>query len=283
MKPETLLQTHWKDTPFEHQKDILSFHHCQANTLDNSDVGAGKTAPMVTYLQEMYQMGAIRTTLIICPNSILENWQIEINRWSDLSSVILRGTKTKRLKSLSESAQIYLINEHNFDCIVCDEIHHIKSYKGSYSKPTQAFLARELGRVANYRKGMTGTLLTNSLVDLWSIAKFISPVIFNTNFWGFRSRYMYDANAGKPWAKWPDWQSRPGAAEKIKHLLHPYVIRFEKRDVLKFLPPVLFQKRMVDLSLEQEKALKELKRHFLTELEDGRILTAAHIDKINLS
>jgi len=289
MKSETLLQYSWKDKPFEHQKDILSFHHCQANTLDNSDVGAGKTAPMVTYLQEMYQMGAIRTTLIICPNSILENWQTEISRWSDLACVILRGTKTKRLKSLSESAQIYLINyegirvihrdlmEHNFDCIVCDEIHHIKSYKGSYSKPTQAFLARELGRIALYRKGMTGTLLTNSLMDLWSIAKFISPIIFNTNFWGFRQQYLYDANLGKPWMKWPDWQPKSGAAEKIKHLLHPYVIRFEKRDVLKFLPPVLFQKRMVDLSLEQDKALKELKRHFLTELEDGRILTAAHI------
>jgi len=289
MKPETLLQTSWKDKPFEHQKDILAFHSCQDSTLDNSDVGAGKTAPMVTYLQEMYQMGAIRTTLIICPNSILENWQTEINRWSDLSSAILRGARTKRLKSLSESAQIYLINyegirvihrelmECGFDCVVCDEIHHIKSYKGSYNKPTQAFLVRELGRVVNYRKGMTGTLLTNSLMDLWSIGKFISPLIFNTNFWGFRSRYMYDANAGKPWAKWPDWQPKPGAAEEIKQLLAPYVIRFEKKDVLKFLPPVLFQKRMVDLSLEQDKALKELKRHFLTELEDGRILTAAHI------
>jgi len=289
MKSETLLQTSWKDKPFEHQKDILPFHLSQANTLDNSDVGAGKTAPMVTYLQEMYQMGAIRTTLIICPNSILENWQAEINRWSDLSSAILRGTKAKRLKLLSQPAKIYLINyegirvihkelmEYGFDCVVCDEIHHIKSYKGSYNKPTQAFLARELGRVANYRKGMTGTLLTNSLMDLWSIAKFISPVIFNTNFWGYRSRYMYDVNAGKPWAKWPDWQPKPGAAEEIKQLLAPYVIRFEKKDVLKFLPPVLFQKRMVDLSMEQDKALKELKRHFLTELDDGHILTAAHI------
>jgi len=180
MKPATLLQTSWKDKPFEHQRDILSFHHCQANTLDNSDVGAGKTAPMVTYLQEMYQMGAIRTTLIICPNSILENWQTEISRWSDLKCVILRGTKAKRLTLIAgqtlpaEPVQICLINyegirvihkelmEQGFDCIVCDEIHHIKSYKGSYRKPTQAFLVRELGRVANYRKGMTGTLLTNS-------------------------------------------------------------------------------------------------------------------------
>jgi len=54
MKPETLLQTSWKDKPFEHQKDILGFHHCQANTLDNSDVGAGKTAPMVTYLRYFF-------------------------------------------------------------------------------------------------------------------------------------------------------------------------------------------------------------------------------------
>jgi len=279
-------------TPFEHQKEILAFHAAHPNTLDNSEVGVGKTAPIVTWLRKKATVES--PALIVCPNSILDNWVKEIKDWSYLHCTILRGTKEKRLALFKQPTQVFLINYEGvrvvhkelmakgFDAVVCDEIHHIKQYKGSYSKPTQSFLVRELGRTTNHRKGMTGTLITNGLEDAWAIGKFIDPMIFQQNgkplnFWGYRNKYLYDANAGKSWMKWPDMKPRPGAVEEIKGLLAPYTIRFEKKDVLKWLPPVLFQKRMVELTNEQKKALRDLKVHFLTELRDGHILTAAHI------
>jgi len=275
-------------TPFEHQKEMLKFHASSNCTLDNSDMGTGKTAPMVRYLEQLCEY-FIETALVVCPNSIVDNWIKEITTWSLLTCIALRGTKAQRLNLLKKRVEVYLINfegvrvihkelmAKNFRAVVVDEIHHIKQFKGSSSKPTQSFLVRELGRVATYRKGMTGTLITNDLMDVWSPARFISPKIFPENPWGFRNRYLYDANAGKSWMKWPDMKPRPGAAEEIREKLRPYLIRFEKKDVLKFLPPVLFQKRMVELTDEQKKALKELKLHYLTELADGHILTAAHI------
>jgi len=281
-------------TPFEHQKEMLAFHLAHPCTLDNSDVGVGKTPPMITWLQKLSRQDGVIRSLVICPNTITENWVNELGTWSNLSSIILRGTRQKRLDLLKQPADLYLINYEGvrvihrelmakgFDAVVCDEIHHIKQYKGSYSKPTQSFLVRELGRTTNYRKGMTGTLITNGLEDAWAIGKFIDPMIFQQNgkplnFWGYRNKYLYDANAGKSWMKWPDMMPRPGAVEEIKKLFAPYTIRFEKKDVLKFLPPVLFQKRMIGLTDEQKKALHDLKLHFLTELNDGHILTAAHI------
>lgn len=284
-------------TPFEHQKEMLAFHAASFSSLDNSEVGTGKTAPMVVWLSTRLSKEAQSgVALVICPNSILDNWVKEINAWTNLIPVVLRGTKVKRLKLLKGLADVYLINYEgvrviyrelmakSFDAVIADEIHHIKQYKGSYSKPTQSFLVRELGRTARFTKGMTGTLLTNSLEDIWAIAKFISPDIFKgLNFWGFRNRYLYDANAGKSWMKWPDMKPRPGAAEEIREKLRPYTIRFEKKDVLKWLPPVLFQKRMVEMGEEQAKAYKELKQHFLTELKNEQeygpdfILTAPYV------
>jgi len=284
--------------PFEHQKEMLAFHTSMYCSLDNSEVGTGKTGPVVVWLQRMFKQGKIAKALVVCPNSILENWVKEIEMWSDLDHIVLRGTKQKRLSLLHETQDwigIYLINYEgvrvihkelmakSFDAVIADEIHHIKQYKGSFSKPTQAFLVRELGRIATYRKGMTGTLITNDLMDVWSPARFISPKIFPENPWGFRNKYLYDANAGKSWMKWPDMKPRVGAAEEIREQLRPYVIRFEKKDVLKFLPPVLFQKRLVEMGEEQAKAYKELKQHFLTELRDEQeqgpdfVLTAPYV------
>ena len=283
-------------TPFTHQKEMLAFHMAHFCTLDNSEVGCGKTGPVVVWLRRMVDLGEINAALVVCPNSIITNWQNEIKMWSDLESVALVGTKQKRLALLKQPFYIYIINYEGvrvihkelmakgFDAVIADEIHHIKQYKGSKNKPTQSFLVRELGGNARFRKGMTGTLLTNSLEDIWAIAKFVSPDIFKgLNFWGFRNRYLYDANAGKSWMKWPDMKPRPGAAEEIREKLRPYTIRFEKKDVLQWLPPVLFQKRMVEMGEEQHKAYKELKQHFLTELKSEQeqgpdfILTAPYV------
>jgi SNF2 family DNA or RNA helicase len=124
---------------------------------------------------------------------------------------------------------------------------------------------------------MSGTLVTNDLEDVWAPAQFVEPKIFACNQWGFRQRYMQDKNAGKSWMKFPDWQPRPGAVEEVRKKLEPYAIRFEKRDVLKFLPPVLFEKRMVTLGDEQRRVYKELKREFMADLEDGTVVLAAQI------
>lgn len=276
----------WKAKPFNHQRLILDFHLFQPYTLDNSEVGTGKTAPMVMYLWAMRQAGIIRTALVVAPNTILDNWANEIAKWSDLSCVVLRGTKEKRLAMLQQrnGADVYVLNYEGvrvlyrylsamlFDAIVCDEAHHIKNARAQQSKCILV-----LGQGARIRKAMTGTLLTNRLEDIWSIAQFVSPQIFQTNFWGFRARYLYDANAGKSWLKFPDWRPKPGAIEEIKEKLSPHLIRFEKKDVLKFLPPMLFQKRLVEMSEEQRRASGDLTRHFLTELKDGHILTAPQI------
>ena len=76
---------------------------------------------------------------------------------------------------------------------------------------------------------------------------------------------------------YPKWVPRAGAVEIIKKKIEPYFIRFEKREVLKFLPPVLFEKRYVDLSAEQAKAYRDLKKYFIAELEDDSELAALHI------
>lgn len=247
--------------------------------MDLSEVGVGKTLPLIRWAESVIQAKSVDKILVVCPVSIIANWQNEIERWSNLSHCALVGPKARRLKLLNEKADVHLVNYEGlrvmfaellaaqFKAIIADEAHRAKSHAGSYRSPTQAFLLRELAKSATYRKIATGTVITNNIEDLWSLCQIIDPRIFRTNFFGFRNRFMVNKNAGKPWMTWPDWQPKPGAVEGIHKLLEPYAIRFEKRDVLKFLPPVLFQRRNVELSDEQRKAYNDLKKHFVTELE----------------
>jgi len=260
---------------FEHQRMMLKHHLSQLNTLDASDLGCGKTCPAILCLQKLFDQGKISKVLVVCPNTILDNWINEIQQWSKLTYSVLRGKKDKRLAALEEDKQIYLINfegirvvyqelsKYRFDGIVIDEVHHIKSQNAQVTK-----LLLTLSPKVKFRKGLTGTLITNQLDDVWSIAEFIDPKIFKRNYWGFKNKTMFNANANKPWMSWPDWQPRPGAANWVREKLSAVTIRFEKKDVLKFLPPVLFEKRYIELSTEQAKFYKDLKRHFVAELDN---------------
>lgn len=271
---------------FDHQRSILDFHLDRPHSIDGSDVGVGKTAPAVLWLQRMFDDQKIRKALVLAPNSILDNWVAELGEWSRLTSVILRGSKDKRIALLQQNhiADVYILNYEglrvifpqlmaaNFDCIIADELHHLKGHNTQQTK-----LALKLAQHASYRKGMTGTITTGDLLDVWSQAQFVDPRIFKTNFWGYRNRFMYDANAGKSWMKWPDWRPKDCAVDEIRKQLEPYMIRFGKREVLKFLPPVLFEKRFVEMSGEQERVYKQLKRDFVAEREGGEELAALQI------
>lgn len=289
LKPRTTFDADdpiWKRKPFVHQQEMARFHYENPCSGDASDVGTGKTQGIIATIQRLISEKQVSRCLIICPNTILDNWAAELVKNSDLSWVILRGPRDKRIALLQQSklVDVYLINYEgvrvissqlmaaNFDMIVCDEVHHIKSWNSIQSK-----LILKLAKDAPYRKGMTGTLLTNDIQDLWSVCQFIDPSMLRTNYWGFRNKYLYNENGNKPWMKWPRWVPKDGAVEELKKRIEPWFIRFEKRSVLKFLPPVLFQKRVVTLSEEQRKVYAQLKRDFVVELESGEELAALHI------
>ncbi len=273
----------WRRTPFEHQTDMARHHYTKRHSLDLSEVGCAKTQPAIAAMSKLFKEKRIHNALIVCRNSAIGNWLREFEMAApELSVVALRGDKPKRIELLATAPEacIFVINYEGvrviypqlaaceWDLILCDEIHAIKSFKGSKTTPTQSWMIRQLGKKALCRKGLTGTILTNDLMDCWAIGDFIDPKIFDTNQWGYRNKFLYNANAIKPWLKFPDWQPRPGAVEEVKKALAPYSIRFEKQEVMKFLPPVLFEQRVVELEGDQKKAYNELKKYFITELQD---------------
>ena len=71
------------------------------------------------------------------------------------------------------------------DCIVCDEGHKIKTHNIAASKALH-----RLGARVPYRLLLTGTVITNKPIDVFSQYKFADPAVFGSSFYLFRNRYF---------------------------------------------------------------------------------------------
>jgi SNF2 family DNA or RNA helicase len=91
---------------------------------------------------------------------------------------------------------------------------------------------------------------------------------FGTNFFMFRAKYFWDKNAGMPKQKYfPDWRIREGALEAINQKIKRYSMRVKKSECLD-LPPLVRKILQIELSDTQRKHYKEMKKGFLTMINE---------------
>ncbi|BCG57029.1 DEAD/DEAH box helicase [Paenibacillus sp. URB8-2] len=135
--------------------------------------------------------------LILCPTSLLGNWQRELQRFSPTLSVYIHhGSRRVRDTAFQEQAashDIVLTTYHlagrdsedlasvSWSTVVLDEAQYIKNYR---TKQAQSVMRLE----APHRIAMTGTPVENRLGELWSIFHFLNPGYLGT-FHSFRERY----------------------------------------------------------------------------------------------
>ncbi|NJJ38357.1 DEAD/DEAH box helicase [Paenibacillus apii] len=135
--------------------------------------------------------------LILCPTSLLGNWQRELRRFSPTLGVYIHhGSRRVRGAAFREQAvshDIVLTTYHlagrdsedlasvSWSTVVLDEAQYIKNYR---TKQAQSVMRL----AAPHRIAMTGTPVENRLGELWSIFHFLNPGYLGT-FHSFRERY----------------------------------------------------------------------------------------------
>jgi len=67
--------------PFQEQgvKSLIS----RSSVLLGDEMGLGKTVQVATALKVLFESGAIRRVLVVCPTSLFFNWRYEIARWAN--------------------------------------------------------------------------------------------------------------------------------------------------------------------------------------------------------
>ncbi|MBW9145404.1 DEAD/DEAH box helicase [Clostridium sp. CM027] len=216
------------------------------------DMGLGKTVQSICLMLYEREKGLTdKPTLIICPTSVVGNWEKEIEKFApNLKSAIHHGNSRWSYETFSEEIHknevvitTYalmvrdkeLFQKEEWAGIILDEAQNIKN---SASKQTQYIKKLK----AEYKVALTGTPVENRLSDLWSIMDFLNKG-YLYNWSTFRSEFAVPIER--------DGDSKK--SNKLKKIIAPFVLRRLKTDtnIIKDLPEKIETKEYTALTKEQ--------------------------------
>ena len=167
------------------------------------EMGTGKSLTAIAITGALSQAGRIRRVLIVAPLSILGVWEEEFQKFAAFpyALAVLSGSSDKKLDTLRHmigtALQVVVVNYESAwrlekaltawhpDLIIADEGHKIKTHNIAASKAMH-----RMGAKASYRLLLTGTVITNKAIDVFSQYKFLNPAIYGNSFYAFRNRYF---------------------------------------------------------------------------------------------
>jgi len=237
------------------------------------DMGLGKTIQALALIQRDWHLGPKRPVLLICPTSVVGNWQKEAARFTpDLPVMVHHGIKRAKQAAFVEAAaeqaivvssyallhrDLEYLAEVDWAGVVLDEAQNVKN-----PETKQARAARSLR--ADYRVALTGTPVENHVGDLWSIMEFLNPGLLGTQA-AFKRTFFVPIQAGRD----------PDAAERLKRITGPFILRRLKTDkkIISDLPEKLEMKVYCTLTKEQASlyaaVVKEAQRALEETDDDG--------------
>jgi superfamily II DNA or RNA helicase len=213
------------------------------------DMGLGKTITLIALHLHRRATGATGPTLVVCPASLLGNWEAEVARFAP-------GTPTRRFHGGQRSLdglgpgedEGFVLTTYGtmrvdhaalaqvgWDLVVADEAQHVKNPQSSTARALRAIPSR--ARVA-----LTGTPVENNLTELWAILDWATPGLL-----GSRNAFR------KVWAGPIESGLEPTKARQFADLIEPFLLRRRKSDpgIAPELPPKTETDHPLGLTQEQ--------------------------------
>ena len=214
------------------------------------EMGLGKTVQMLALVESLKRNGEKRPSLVVCPASLVYNWQDEARRFTpSLSVQALAKSASHRKKQIQAGGSvdlfvtsydalkrdILLLENMEFAVIVLDEAQYIKNRATAAAKSVKVLKG-------SLRFAMTGTPIENRLSELWSIFDFLMPgFLYSSKEFGSRFE--------TPIMKKKD----PDATRRLSAMTEPFLLRRKKADVLKDLPEKLEEIQRQEMQEEQRR------------------------------
>lgn len=227
---------------------LLMLYQYNLNGILADEMGLGKTLQVIALLDSIRNQE--KHSLIVCPASLIYNWEDEIRRFSDtLSCISITGTKEQRKKRIHDiskhdiliTSYDYLrrdIDEYQditFEYVVLDEAQNIKNQKTKNATSVKELHSR-------HRLALSGTPIENSLAELWSIFDFLMPgYLFSYHY--FKTQYESPIVLNQ----------NEDVIKKLRSFVSPFILRRTKKEVLKELPDKVDHQYLIDFSKEEQK------------------------------
>lgn len=270
---------------WRHQLEAYRAAFHRPATMLHMGMGTGKSAVAVSVVVN----AGHRTTLILCPVSVMPVWRREFERHagSPVDVLVLDGSGTTAAKAklaeqairMAEARRLPVVIVVNYesartealakwltgrrwDCVILDESHRAKGHSTATGR-----LVEKLGKVAGQRLCLSGTPMPHSPLDLFSQFRFLDRGIFGTSFGAFRTRYAR-TNPLFP-SKVEAWLRKDELADRAGWIT--YHVGSEVLD----LPEAIHETRHVTLGKLARDVYESLENELLAEV-NGHTITAAN-------
>ncbi|WP_028274628.1 DEAD/DEAH box helicase [Atopococcus tabaci] len=221
------------------------------------DMGLGKTLQTITFvLSALEEKGTeAKPFLILCPSSVLYNWQREFAKFAPtVDTKLITGSRPEREAAIQQAAEDgtpvwitsypliqrdgELYTDQVFETIILDEAQYVKNSTAKTTVEVRGLKSRN-------KFALSGTPIENNLGELYTLFSLVQPGLFST-----RKAYKELDN------------------EAISQKVRPFILRRLKRDVLEDLPEKTETTEYIDLSEEQKKMYQTQLALIRNEMED---------------
>lgn len=215
------------------------------------DMGLGKTLQAIAFLLSNKEESREHTvSLVVCPTSLVLNWESEIIRFApQLKAISIVGDAQQRAELISHAAEYDVVitsydllkrdvefySDIQFYCQIIDEAQYIKNAITLNARAVKSIQSQQ-------RFALTGTPIENSLAEIWSIFDFLMPGYLH-NHTKFKKEFELPVIR----------EDDEDALNNLKRMLSPFILRRLKTNVLKELPPKTETVLFAGLEGEQKK------------------------------
>ncbi|MFZ3567354.1 DEAD/DEAH box helicase [Streptomyces sp. BH097] len=232
------------------------------------DMGLGKT---VTLIALHLRRARTAPTLVVCPASLLGNWQREIERFAP-------GVPVRRFHGVDRAltgveggfvlttygtlrTRAAELAGHTWGMVVADEAQHVKNPNSATAKALRTIEAP--ARVA-----LTGTPVENDLSELWALLDWTTPGLLGP-LKAFRARHARVVEGEVPLQG--QGGTNPEAIERLARLIRPFILRRRKSDpgIVPELPPKTESDHPAPLTREQVSLYEAVVRESMAQIEEA--------------
>ncbi|MFB6455844.1 SNF2-related protein [Chitinophaga sp. Hz27] len=210
------------------------------------DMGLGKTIQALTFIQYYKNKHGRCTTLVVCPTTLIYNWENEIKKFTpEITHHIHHGpTRLKTAEELGKfdiiittygtlRSDVQLLMKLEFDYVVLDESQAIKNPQSKVTKAAQLLHTKN-------RLALSGTPMQNNTFDIYAQMNFLNPgMLGSVDF--FRNEFA------TPIDKFQDEERK----EHLRKLIYPFILRRTKEQVAKELPEKIETVIFCEMDAEQ--------------------------------
>jgi hypothetical protein len=227
------------------------------------DMGLGKTLQTLSFLRHIVQRYPDETHLVVCPTSLLYNWESEMKKFvPDMEGYLYYGSSRVLPSEVFQRVRVVLTSYGvlrsdveelaalKWGYVILDESQAIKNPSSQARKAVQQLQSRN-------RMALSGTPVQNSTFDLYAQMDFLNPGMLGSQDF-FRTQFAtpVDRNGDKE------------AAVRLRKLVYPFVLRRTKEQVARDLPDRTEMILWCEMGEEQRRIYDRFKEAYRAALLD---------------